>query len=152
MNRDEIPEKVREFNRFYLPRMGLLGSHYLGSEYSVTEARIFFEVYQREGCNAAHIASVMKVDKSYLSRILAGHERNGYLKRVSSPQDRRSYRLYLTPKGKQRAEEFIQKSNEEIRAVLGHLSEREQRQLSRALDVVMELLKKGEHTYENRSV
>lgn len=141
MDNKNIVAKVREFNRFYMPAMNLLGNHYLGSEYFVTEARIFFEIYENEGCNAAHIADVMNIDKSYLSKILAAHEKKGYIQRISSPKDRRSYHLYLTETGKKRAEEFIQKSNEEIRSILCRLSEKDQLQLSQALDTIIQLLK-----------
>ena len=75
MNNKEIVSKVREFNRFYMPKMNLLGNHYLGSEYSVTEARVFFEIYENEGCHAAHIAKVMNIDKSYLSKIIVKYEK-----------------------------------------------------------------------------
>ena len=78
---DNVVEKIRAFNRFYMPSMNLLGNRYLGSEYSVTEARIFFEIYENEGCNAAHIAEQMNIDKSYLSRMIKGHEKNGYIRR-----------------------------------------------------------------------
>lgn len=136
-----VVEKVREFNRFYMPAMKLLGNHYLGSEYSAAEARILFEVYENEGCNAAYIAKAMQIDKSYLSKILAWHEKSGSLQRIPSAGDRRSYHLYLTPTGKERTEEFIRRSNEEIGAILQNLSEREQLQLAQALDRIMELLK-----------
>lgn len=136
-----VVEKVREFNRFYMPAMKLLGNHYLGSEYSAAEARILFEVYENEGCNAAYIAKAMQIDKSYLSKILAWHEKSGFLQRIPSAGDRRSYHLYLTPAGKERTEEFIRRSNEEIGAILQNLSEREQLQLAQALDRIMELLK-----------
>lgn len=152
MDYSKVVEKVREFNRFYMPTMKLLGNQYLGSEYSVTEARVFFEIHEREGCNAAHIAAVMNIDKSYLSKILAGHEKAGYLRREPSARDRRSYDLYLTEKGKARAEELIQKSNDEIKAILGYLSEGERLQLAQALDTIMAVLQKGEGRDENRSV
>ena len=45
---DNVVEKIRAFNRFYMPSMNLLGNRYLGSEYSVTEARIFFEIYENK--------------------------------------------------------------------------------------------------------
>lgn len=61
---------IRAFNGMYMPFINLLGNHYLGSEYSVTEVRIFFEIYENEGCTATHIAREMNIDKSYLSRIL----------------------------------------------------------------------------------
>lgn len=154
MNYSKTVEKVREFNRFYMPTMRLLNNHYLGSEYSVTEARIFFEIYEREGCNAAHIAEVMNIDKSYLSKIIAGHEKNGYVQRIPSKKDRRSYDLYLTEKGKKKAEGLILKSNEEINTILQHLSEEEQLQLEQALQTVIHLLQKqgGEDYNENSSV
>lgn len=142
MDQTSIVEKVREFNRFYMPAMNLLGNHYLGSEYSATEARIFFELYENEGCNAAHIARAMNIDKSYLSKILAGYERNGYLQRIPSPKDRRSCCLHLTEKGRARAESLIKKSNDEIGSILSRLSEGERRKLSQALDTIIGLLKK----------
>ena len=74
MSHMESVEKVRAFNRFYMPSMNLLGNHYLGSEYSITEARVFFEIYENEGCNAAHIAQIMNIDKSYLSRIIKAED------------------------------------------------------------------------------
>lgn len=135
--------KIRAFNRFYMPSMNLLGDHYLGSEYSVTQARIFFEIYEQEGCNAAHIAQLMNIDKSYLSRILKGHEAHGYIRRERSEADGRSYRLYLTQQGKALAEQFIQKSNQEIGAVIQGLSPAEETALVDALETVTQLLSKG---------
>lgn len=140
---DETIAKIRAFNRFYMPSMNLLGDHYLGSEYSVTQARIFFEIYEQEGCNAAHIAQLMNIDKSYLSRIIKGHEAHGYIRRERSQEDGRSYRLYLTEKGKAQAEAFIQKSNQEIGAVIQGLTPAEERTLVRALETVTHLLSKG---------
>lgn len=152
MINSEIVAKVRAFNRFYMPKMNLLGNHYLGSEYSVTEARVFFEIYQNEGCNAAHIAKVMNIDKSYLSKIIANHEKNGYLQRISSTKDRRSYHLYLTQEGKHQAETLIRKSEEEIKTILQDLSENELLRMEKALDAIIELLGKGEENHESCTV
>lgn len=138
-----LTEKIREFNRFYLPHMRLLGNHYLGSEYSATEARIFFEIYENEGCNAAYIAHLMNIDKSYLSRIIRAHERNGYIRREKSSEDGRSQKLFLTDKGKARAEEFIQRSNEEINGIIKGLSDEEEGRLSEAIDTMTQILSKG---------
>lgn len=140
---DNVIEKIREFNRFYMPSMNLLGDHYLGSEYSVTETRIFFEIYENEGCNAAYISQRMNIDKSYLSRILKGHEKNGYIRREKSMGDGRAYLLYLTESGKARAEDFIRKSNEEISAIVKDLSSQERRQLTDAIDSIIKILRKG---------
>lgn len=135
--------KIRAFNRFYMPSMNLLGDHYLGSEYSVTEARVFFEIYENEGCNAAHIAQLMNIDKSYLSRIIKKHEKSGYIHRERSAEDSRSYHLFLTDDGKDRAEDLIRKSNEEIAKVIRGLSSEEEQQLTGALETITRLLRKG---------
>lgn len=140
---DDIVATIRAFNRFYMPSMNLLGDHYLGSEYSVTQARIFFEIYENEGCTAAHIAQTMNIDKSYLSRIIRSHEKNGYLRREKSPDDGRALRLYLTDEGKRRAEEFIQKSNDEIGSITRDFSPDEKRQLASAFSTITTILGKG---------
>lgn len=149
MNNKEIVSKVREFNRFYMPKMNLLGNHYLGSEYSVTEARVFFEIYENEGCHAAHIAKVMNIDKSYLSKIIVKYEKEGYVQRISSCEDRRSYELYLTQKGKDKVRKLIYQSEKEIESTLQHLSIEEQDLMNEALNTVIKLLKKGELYNEN---
>lgn len=143
MSKDKIVQRVRAFNRFYMPSMNLLGNHYLGSEYSVTESRIFFEIYENEGCNASHIAQIMNIDKSYLSRIIKSHEENGYIQKTPSCEDGRSYSLFLTDQGKKKAAEFIHKSDNEIGSILQNLSKDEQMRLADALDTITELLSKG---------
>lgn len=143
MKNSELISKVREFNRLYMPTMKLLGNHYLGSEYSVTEARVFFEIYENEGCNAAHIAQVMNIDKSYLSKIISSHEKSSYIIKKPSSTDKRAYDLFLTDKGKERALEFIQSSDREIGSILAHLSADERQQMYTSLETVTNLLKKG---------
>lgn len=142
MQNCKLISKIREFNRLYMPTMKLLGNHYLGSEYSVTEARVFFEIYENEGCNAAHIAEKMNIDKSYLSKIISSHEKSGYIIKKTSSTDKRAYDLYLTGKGKERVLEFIQDSDNEIGNILTPLSVDEQQQMYEALEIVMNLLKK----------
>ena len=141
MQNNKLISKVREFNRLYMPAMKLLGNHYLGSEYSVTEARVFFEIYENEGCNASHIAEKMNIDKSYLSKIISSNEKSGYIIKKSSSTDRRAYDLYLTNKGKERALVFIRNSDNEIGNILAHLSIDEQQQMYESLEKIINLLK-----------
>ena len=146
MSADLTVKKVREFNRFYMPRMNLLGNHYLGSGYSATEARVLFEIHENPGCNAAYIAQAMNIDKSYLSRIIFAHEKNGYLLKTTSSQDRRSYELRLTEKGTKLAEGFIDASSEEIAKILSLLTQDEKKRIEDAMATIMEMLSKGDDT------
>lgn len=135
--------RIREFNRFYMPSLSLLGNHYLGSEYSATEARVLFEIYENDGCRAADIAKAMNIDKSYLSRIIKNHEKNGYITRKVSESDMRAFALHLTDKGTDRTRELIEKSNDEIGNIVATLSEKDCTQLVDALNTVTAILKKS---------
>ena len=139
--KENTVNKIREFNRFYLPAFGLLGNSYLGSEYSATEARVLFEIYTREGCTATNIAKTMNIDKSYLSRVIRSHENKGYLQRTISAADSRAYELNLTEKGIERTQDFIKKSNEQIDAKIKTLTENDCKRLMAALDTITDILK-----------
>lgn len=132
--------RIREFNRFYLPALSLLGNHYLNSEYSVTEARVFFEIYENEGCNAAYIEKSVNIDKSYLSRIIRAHERSGFIKRFPSEIDGRSFNLHLTEEGSERTEALIQESDAQIGRIIASLSDSECRRLEKAMDTIKTLI------------
>lgn len=153
MNNKAAIEKIRAFNRFYMPIMNLLGNNYLGSKYSVTEARIFFEIYENEGCNAAHLSQIMNIDKSYLSRIIKAHEKHGYISREQSSIDKRSYSLFLTTKGKQKAKKLIEDSNKDIANILYELSDEDEECLINAIDTIMRILRqKGDTCHESSNL
>lgn len=132
--------RVREFTRFYMSSLSLLGNSYLGSEYSATEARVLFEIYENEGCNAAYISKKMNIDKSYLSRIVKKHEKSGLLQRKVSETDLRAYHLTLNESGIAMTEDFIRKSNEQIGKQIRNLTGKDCRELTKALDTVTDML------------
>lgn len=140
LERETVVERMREFNRFYMPMLRLLDNHYLGSEYTPTEARVLFEVYENDGCNAAFIAKVMNIDKSYLSRIIRIHEKKGYLTKNVSTIDSRSYQLHLTELGLIQTKDFIAKSNQQIRDIIKSLHQEECEELIKALNTVTSIL------------
>lgn len=141
-------QRIREFNRFYMPALDLLGNHYLGSEYSAAEARVLFEVYENDGCNAAHIAKTMNIDKGYLSRIIKSHEKKGYLARTVSEKDSRSFDIHLTESGLKKTKNFILKSNQQIGDIIKPLDSAECKILVDALNTVTKLLEKCTNTNE----
>lgn len=135
-------EKIRSFNRKYLPTFNLLDSHYLGSKYSIPEIRVIYEIYRHEGCNAAYLSKALHQDKGYLSRIIKKQVKAGYVVQQSSTKDNRSYDLLLTEKGKEKAEEYIQKTNNEIGKTIASLSESDQDELVNLLDQAQTILNK----------
>lgn len=138
--REYTVDRIRAFNRFYLPAMDLLGNHYLGSEYSATEARVIYEIYACDGCSAMQIARTLRIDKSYLSRILRRHEQSGYLVRERSLADSRTFHLHLTELGRMRTEDFIEKSNQQIGEIIASLDEAQCGRLVEALKTATDIL------------
>src|SRR3954465_15815632 len=80
---------VREFNRFYTNVIGLLRGKYLDTPYSLTEARLLFELGQRDASEVADLRRVVDIDPGYLSRILARFEADGLVGRERSAADGR---------------------------------------------------------------
>lgn len=138
--KEKAVQRIREFNRFYMPLLRLLDNHYLDSQYTPTEARVLFEIYENDGCNAAFIAKVMNIDKSYLSRIIRTHEKKGYLIRNVSKTDSRAYHLHLTETGLMQTRDFIQKSNEQIKQIIHSLDRKECTELIKALNTITSIL------------
>ena len=138
--KEKAVQRIREFNRFYMPLLRLLDNHYLGSQYTPTEARVLFEIYENDGCNAAFIAKVMNIDKSYLSRIIRTHEKKGYLIRNVSKTDSRAYHLHLTETGLMQTKDFSQKSNEQIKHIIHSLNRKECTELIKALNTITSIL------------
>lgn len=95
----EDVEALRSFSRFYTQRLGLLGQSYLGSGLGVTEVRVLWELANGPEVSAREIALRLGLDEGYLSRLLAGFERKGWIARRRDPADGRRRVLSLTRDG-----------------------------------------------------
>lgn len=131
---------VRDFNRFFTRRIGLLHEGLLGTDMSLSEGRVLYELAQRDGATAGELAAALGLDPGYLSRILRRFESKALLRRVRSAADGRRSKLSLTAEGRTAFAEVDARSAEEIDALLAPLSEDGQEQLVRAMATVRRLL------------
>lgn len=114
-------EAVRAFNRFYTRRVGVLDP-YLGSDLSLTEVRVLYELAHREQPTAGELGRDLGLDAGYLSRILRRFESRGWVGRSPSPTDRRRTLLRLTAAGQRAFAPLQQRSRSEAAALLAALA------------------------------
>jgi DNA-binding MarR family transcriptional regulator/GNAT superfamily N-acetyltransferase len=119
---------VRGFNRLYTRIIGTLREGLLNSEYSLSEARVLYELATRQGSTAKEIATDLELDAGYLSRILRKFEGAGLLSKASAEDGRQSI-LKLTRQGKAAFLELDQRSNDEAQDLLMGLSVKQRAEL-----------------------
>ncbi len=133
-------EAVRRFSRFYTRRIGVLQEGLLGSPFSLTEARVIWELAHRGRATASALAGELGLDAGYLSRILRGFDARGLIDRQVSDSDGRQTVLSLTRSGNAAFTRLNARSHSEIAALLGTLTPTDQRRLVEALGTVEALL------------
>ncbi len=130
---------VRSFNRFYTRQIGLLDP-YLGSDLSLTEVRVLYELAHRDQPAASEIGRDLGLDAGYLSRILRRFESRGWLLRAASPADARQSLLKLTDAGHAAFAPLQQKSRDEAIALLKTVPATRRGQLVEAMATVQQLV------------
>ena len=136
-------EAIRRFNRLFTRRIGVLREGLLHSSYSLTEARVLFELANREELSASELVRELGLDPGYMSRTVGGLERQGLVEKVRSETDGRRRILSLTAEGEEAFEVLDSRSREEVSEMLGALSEEEQRRLLEAMRTIEGIFEKG---------
>src|ERR1700680_2525323 len=131
---------VRAFNRFYTHKLGVLDQQLLKSPFSLSEARVLYELATRENLSAKEIGIELGLDPGYLSRIVQNFDDNGLIARKPAPLDRRQYQLSLTAKGRQAFAKINRSSHDDIANMLAALAPGEGRRLSEAMTLIERLL------------
>jgi DNA-binding MarR family transcriptional regulator/GNAT superfamily N-acetyltransferase len=137
---DAAVAAVRGFNRFYTNVIGLLRGKYLETPYSLTEARLLFELAQRDASEVTDLRRVVDIDAGYLSRILARFEADGLITRQRSAADGRRQVIQLTGAGRSVVAGLDARSAEQTRDMLAAVYHHDQRRLLEAMRVITETL------------
>lgn len=137
---DERVAAVRAFNRFYTKVAGVLREGLLDSPYSLTEARVLFELAQREVSEVAELRRMLDLDAGYLSRILTRFEADRLIVRERSATDGRRQVIRLTDQGNAAFGMLDARATEEVRRLLSWLTEPDQRRLVGAMHAIRDVL------------
>jgi DNA-binding MarR family transcriptional regulator/GNAT superfamily N-acetyltransferase len=135
---------VRAFNRFYTRKLGVLDQHFGKSPFSLSEARVLYELAHADDLAAKEIGIELGLDPGYLSRIVQSFDEQGLITRKPLPTDRRQVCLNLTAKGRQTFAKLNLNSQNEVAAMLAALSPGDARRLTGAMATIEELLEPTE--------
>ncbi|MEV4070519.1 bifunctional helix-turn-helix transcriptional regulator/GNAT family N-acetyltransferase [Nonomuraea fuscirosea] len=128
--------------------IGALQAGMLDSPYSLTEARVLFELAQAERMETGELRGLLGLDAGYLSRILTRFEADGLIIRERSAADARKQLVRLTPGGDEVFTGLDARSAEVIGRLMSGLAEADQERLVSSMAAIRSLLSAAERERE----
>jgi DNA-binding MarR family transcriptional regulator/GNAT superfamily N-acetyltransferase len=113
---------VREFNRFYTARLGLLRKRHFDGDFSLTGARLLYEIGANPGLTASFLRNTLGLNAGYVSRSLALLSKRKLLRQTASKQDGREKLLSLSPAGQIAVARLNQQAALQIQALLASVN------------------------------
>jgi DNA-binding MarR family transcriptional regulator/N-acetylglutamate synthase-like GNAT family acetyltransferase len=137
---DDRISAIRAFNRFYTGVIGVLQAGMHDTSYSLTEARVLFELGQRDRMETADLRLLLDLDAGYLSRMLTRLETDRLVVREQSASDARRQVVALTAAGRAAFATLDERSVSHLAAVLAKLTDEDQARLVSAMAAIRRVL------------
>ncbi|MFG2137243.1 GNAT family N-acetyltransferase [Streptomyces sp. NPDC048650] len=138
---DPVVRELRRFNRFYTNLIGALDyGRALYTPYTLTEARVLYELAHHERVDAADLRTSLSLDAGYLSRLLGKFEERELITRRRSERDPRRQRIDLTDGGQEAAGLLEARSQDAAGSLLQQLPEADRERLVAAMRTIRTLL------------
>lgn len=163
--RNAMVTEIRHFNRFYTSLIGLLDETLMQSTYTLTEARVLFELGRRAGAVTANpsgeagflaralhldlgsaasgVAGELRLDPAYVTRILRKFAAMGLTELRADPDDRCRRILSLTARGNAELAALQAAVDRDLTRLTAGLADTEAAELSDALKRVLRLFGGG---------
>jgi len=135
-------KNIRAFNRYYTNLIGVLVQGYLETQYTLTEARILFEISPIGKIDTSEIIDALLIDKSYLSRVLKKFEKNKLITKSKSEKDSRAWEIFLTEKGIIELNMLNTLADKQLEELLKDLSPMDIKHLSLHMNSIINILDK----------
>src|SRR5262249_54650507 len=113
---------------------------FLDSPYSLSEARVLYEIASNDLPTASEVARKLDLDAGYLSRLLRGFEKRGLIRKQRSNKDARQSHLQLSARGQQSFVPLDARSQRSTGAMLARLAADDQARLIAAMATIEDLL------------
>jgi DNA-binding MarR family transcriptional regulator/N-acetylglutamate synthase-like GNAT family acetyltransferase len=131
---------VRRFSRFYTRQLGLLAESMLASPYSLSEARVLYELAHGLNVTASDLIRELGLDAGYLSRMLKKFEDQGLIRRAPAEDDARRAVIALTAKGQAAFAPLDRGSHDSVVAMLEKIAPPDRPRFVTAMKTIARLL------------
>src|SRR5262245_5474662 len=91
---------VRHFNRFYTRQVGALRRGFLGTDFSLSEGRVLYELARGNASSATQLCTTLGLDAAQVSRILRRLTERELVEKSAAAEDARRTLLQLSPRGR----------------------------------------------------
>lgn len=130
---------IRAFNRFYTGQIGLLEEQFADGPLTLPEARVLYEIDARGHTTHRDLLQHLRMDRGYLSRMLAKFVDAGLTAVSPTPGDRRSNTVALTNDGDIIVERLNQRSDTAVADLVHRLSDSQRAELVDAMRTIRRL-------------
>jgi len=137
---DTAIDSVRRFNRFFTRFVGALDQRFLGTELTLGEARLLFEIANGGAPLATDLQAKLGMDRAYVSRVIRRFEERGWISRPRAVSDARRRPIALTPEGRAAFDDLDRRQRAEVVRALDRLGPAQQDALVDALNHARALL------------
>ncbi|MGZ4268741.1 MAG: bifunctional helix-turn-helix transcriptional regulator/GNAT family N-acetyltransferase [Solirubrobacteraceae bacterium] len=135
----EIAE-LRAFNRYWTEVVGALQSGLLETRFSLTEARVLYELAQHDATEVLALRRQLGIDPAYLSRIVGRLEADGLVATARAAGDGRKRTAALTARGREAFADLDARSAADAAGLLDRLGAGDRARLLGAMATVRGLL------------
>ena len=142
---------VRAFNRFYTRLIGVLDEGIADGPFTLTEARVLFELAVEGEVATADLRARLGLDAGYLSRILSRFEVDGLVVRRKSPDDGRRLLLAITEAGRAAQADSDRRASDQVARLLGELEPARRRRALGAMRAIEDAFGPGGRPGDDRS-
>ncbi len=132
--------ELRAFNRFWTGMIRVLNDGLLETPYTLTEARVIYELAQSEALDQLTLRCRLDLDPGYLSRIIGRFKVDELVKTAASAEDGRRQIVSLTGRGREVFALLDRRSAEENGSLLARFSERDQGRLMGAMATIRQIV------------
>ncbi len=131
---------VRQFNRFYTQKIGVLDEGHLDSAFSLAEVRVLWELAQRKEATATELVHGLAIDPGYLSRLMRLLQSRRLVARRRSPADKRQSLIALTARGRAAFAALDARSSQMVARLLDGVAAADRQRLVGAMHTIESLL------------